>query len=243
MRIWPAIDLKGGKCVRLAQGDYHREKVYGKNPADMAARWVSEGATGLHIIDLDGAMGADSNRDAVALICDETDVEIQVGGGIRSEETIEDYLTMGIRRLILSSKTISDPQWLCRMAMKYEDYLVVSIDIKHDCLAFDGWQKTTDRDIVEHAKSMANLPLAGLIVTDISRAGMLNGPNFELLDAIIRSTEKPIISSGGVRHIEDVERLAHRGAHGCVIGKALYDGQLTLPQTIAAAALANSHTI
>lgn len=243
MQVWPAIDLKGGKCVRLTQGDYHREKVYGTNPADMAARWVTEGATGLHVIDLDGAMGVATNQDAVARICSEIEVDIQVGGGIRSEQAIEDYLSMGIKRLIVSSKTISDPQWIRQMATKYENLLVVSIDLKQERLAFDGWQKTSDIDVLQHAKAMAELPIAGLIVTDISRAGMLTGPNLELLDSLIHCTEKPLISSGGVRHTEDVERLTHKGVHGCVVGKALYDGQITLPQTIAAAALTDAHSI
>ena len=243
MRIWPAIDLKGGNCVRLTQGDYYREMVYGKNPSDMAARWVSEGATGLHVIDLDGALGIGSNISAITQICNEVDIEIQVGGGIRSEEVIEQYLSLGIKRLIISTKSVEDPGWLMRMTSRYENHLVVSIDIKNEGVAFDGWQKTTDMDVVEHARAMAQLPIAGLIVTDITRAGMLNGPNYDLLNEVAANINRPLISSGGVRHEEDVERLAQTGIHGCVIGKALYEGKLTLPQTISAANAAGSQTV
>lgn len=235
MQIWPAIDVKSGKCVRLSQGDYQRDIVYGTNPADMASRWVSEGATGLHVIDLDGAMGCGNNLDAIRKIVDETDVEIQVGGGINSQKSIEEFLSMGIKRLVVSTKSVCDPDWIDTMASRYEGHIVVSIDFRNGFVAYDGWRKTSELSAVEHAKSMSSLPLAGLIFTDIDRAGMMSGPNLELLHQLRDLATAPVISSGGVQETDDVIRLNETGVQGCIIGRALYEGKITLPDAINAA--------
>ncbi len=235
MRIWPAIDIKNGKCVRLSQGDYDGETVYGLDPADMASRWVSEGATGLHIIDLDGAMGRTSNTTAIAEIAESIDVEIQVGGGIHSEQVIEDYLSIGIKRLIVATKSVTDPKWLESMAQRYVGHLVVSIDTKNGKVAYDGWQQVTDLNATEHANSISHLPIAGIIYTDIDRAGVMTGPNFDLISNMKTSLNVPLVSSGGIRNLEDVRKLVDTGVQGCVIGRALYDGKVTLPEAISVA--------
>jgi phosphoribosylformimino-5-aminoimidazole carboxamide ribotide isomerase len=233
MRIWPAIDIKDGKCVRLSQGDLKRETVYGSSPADMAIRWVAEGATGLHIIDLDGAVGRPPNFNAIAAIADEVDVDIQVGGGIRDEKTIEDYLAMGIKRLIISTQSVLDLAWTVKMAQRYQGHLLISIDTRDDMVAFDGWQNSHPVSAIEHARSLRDLPLAGLIYTNIDRAGMMSGPDIRTLEHIIEDCSLPITASGGIQALDDLRQLSQMNLEGCVIGKALYAGHLTLPDAIA----------
>ena len=236
MRVWPAIDVKDGKCVRLSQGDIKRETVYGSSPADMAIRWVAEGATGLHVIDLDGAIGRPANFNAIASIADQVDVDIQVGGGIRDERTIEDFLTMGIKRLIISTQSVTNPQWTARMAERYSGHLLVSIDTRGGQVAYNGWQNSGDLSPIEHARNICHLPLAGLIYTNIDRAGMMTGPDLKTLNEITENIEIPVIASGGVKLPEHLQKLRQLRLEGCVIGKALYDGHLTLPESIAALA-------
>lgn len=232
MRIWPAIDLKDGKCVRLSQGDLKRETVYGSSPADMALRWTSEGATGLHVIDLDGAMGRPANINAIASIAEETNVDLQVGGGIRDERAIEDLLALGIKRLIVSTLSISDPDWLAKMADRYPGLLLVSLDARNGKIAFDGWQRTSSISVMEHAAHVSQLPLAGLIYTNIDRAGMMSGPDFEAITDIRDRCQLPLTASAGVKTIEQLQQLRDTRVDGCVIGKALYDGHLTLHNAI-----------
>ena len=233
MRIWPAIDLKDGKCVRLSQGDIKRETVYGSSPADMAIRWTAEGATGLHIIDLDGAMGRPANLNAIAAIAEEVDVDIQVGGGIRDEKAIEDFLAMGIKRLIISTKAVTDPDWLETMADRYSGHLLVSIDTRGGQIAYDGWQESENISAVKLAERFSDLPLGGLIYTNIDRAGMMSGPELQTLADIIESSTAPITASGGIRSLEDLKQLRHTNIDGCIIGKAIYAGHLTLHDAIA----------
>ena len=232
MRIWPAIDLKDGKCVRLSQGDVKRETVYGSSPADMALRWTAEGATGLHVIDLDGAMGRPANLKAIAAIADEVDVDLQVGGGIRDEKTIEDFLAMGIKRLIIATKSVTDPQWVEKMANRYSGHLVISIDTRGGKIAYDGWQKSEDTAAVELARRVSDLPLGGLIYTNIDRAGMMSGPELQTLADIIEISEVPVTASGGIKSLDDLLQLRNTNIDGYIIGKALYAGHLTLPDAL-----------
>lgn len=242
MRIWPAIDVRDGKCVRLSQGDFQREKVYGNNPADMACRWVAEGATGLHVVDLDRSIRGEAiNRDAIARIANEVKVELQVAGGIRNEKTIEDYLELGIKRIVLGTSTIKDFDWFEKMASKYPDHLVVTIDTKQGTIFTDGWQSDSGVSGYEHALRVAELPIAGLIYTDISACGMQTGFNLNELKRLRTGVNLPIIAAGGVNSVDHISSLADIGMDGCVIGKSLYEGKLTLTAAIAAAATSQVH--
>ncbi len=236
MEIWPAIDIRGGKCVRLIQGDYAREKVYGENPADMALRWVGDGARRLHVVDLDGARsGGTLNRDAVAEIVRQVKVPVQLGGGIRDAETIASYFDAGVARLVVGTKALQDPAWLEAMALQYPGRIVIGIDARGGMVAVEGWLKTSEMPAVELAAKFAHLPLAGLVYTDIARDGMLSGPNVEALRAMVAAVPMPVIASGGVTTAADVADVAALGAAGCIIGRTLYEGQLTLADALRAA--------
>ena len=236
MIIWPAIDILGGKCVRLTQGDYSRSTIYGANPADMAVRWSADGAAGLHIVDLDGARdGTTINREAVAKLLEEVDVPCQLGGGIRDEKTIADFLEMGIKRLVIGTKALTDPDWLESMTDRYPDVLLVGIDARDGRVATDGWKKTSDVRATDLAERIASLPIAGIIYTDITKDGMLSGPNFDAMQEMQNATNKPILASGGVTTVEDVTRLAELNLSGCIIGRSFYEGRLTLQEAMTAA--------
>lgn len=170
MQIWPAIDIRNGKCVRLAQGDYSQETVYGSDPADMAHRWVMDGATALHIVDLDGGRtGKSVNKKEIERIAQNLNVECQVGGGIRDESTIAEMLEIGVAQLVIGTKAITDPDWLGEMSEKYSGRLLVGIDARGGKVATDGWKKTSDVTAVEFVDRISGYPLAGIIFTDIAR--------------------------------------------------------------------------
>lgn len=236
MQIWPAIDIRGGSCVRLVQGDYQQETVYGSNPADMALRFVADGATGLHIVDLDGARdGNNPNQHQIAAICKEVSVPCQLGGGIRNEETIKTYLDLGITRLLVGTKALTDTDWFTGMCRKYPQKLLVAIDARDGRVSTDGWKKTSDTKAVNLARQMSQNPIAGIVYTDIAKDGMLSGPNVDAMEEMVKAVTVPVIASGGVTTVEDISRLAVVGVEGCVIGRALYEGHLTLQDALTAA--------
>ncbi|MCH2177779.1 MAG: 1-(5-phosphoribosyl)-5-[(5-phosphoribosylamino)methylideneamino]imidazole-4-carboxamide isomerase [Mariniblastus sp.] len=241
MRIWPAIDIRGGKCVRLAQGDYQQETIYGDNPADMAHRWIAEGATGLHIVDLDGARdglnpdGSSPNREALARITREVSVDLQIGGGIREESTIEDYLEMGINRLVIGTRALTDPEWSTRMIEKFPGHLIIGIDARQGRVATNGWLKTSETTAIQHAKHFSEQAIAGIIYTDISKDGMLKGPNLVGMKEMAEAVSSPIIASGGVTTASDIVELAQMNLSGAIIGRTLYEGFLTLTDALEAA--------
>lgn len=239
MLIYPAIDLRGGQCVRLRQGDYSQETVFGRDPAEMARRWLGDGAQFLHLVDLDGARdGRPVNADAVRAIataCREANVPCQLGGGIRDDSHIDEVLSWGVERVILGTRALEDPAWLERVANRYPQRVVLGLDARDGWAATDGWLKVSKIAAVDLARLHAGLPLAAIVYTDISRDGMLAGPNEEGLALMARSVPLPIIASGGVTTGEDVRRLARLGLAGCIIGRALYEGRLTLAEALAAA--------
>ena len=238
MQIWPAIDIRGGKCVRLVQGDYDRETIYGSSPADMAARWTAEGAKALHVVNLDGARtGNDSkaNLAAIELLAREVEVPIQVGGGIRDEETIQQFLEMGIKRFVIGTRALKDETWATRMIQRHPEQIVIGIDSRDGFVAIEGWENTTDVLAIEFARKISKLPVAGIIYTDISKDGMLQGPNLEAMEEMSRAVDVPVIASGGVTTTEDIANLAALNLSGCIIGRALYEGRLSLTDAIAAA--------
>lgn len=236
MQIWPAIDLRGAKCVRLQQGDYQRETVFSDDPAAMARHWVDQGARCLHLVDLDGARdGRPTNIDSIKAIVASVDVPCELGGGIRSEQHIAELLDLGLKRLVIGTRALSDPQWLCQMCRKFPRRLVLGIDARDGRVATDGWLATSDVPATELARRCAREPLAALIYTDIATDGMLAGPNLAAMAEMCQAVDLPVIASGGVASAADVAALAALPVAGCIIGRALYEGRLTLPDALAAA--------
>jgi phosphoribosylformimino-5-aminoimidazole carboxamide ribotide isomerase len=236
MQIWPAIDLRGGKCVRLKQGDYQRETTYGGDPADMALRWVEQGAECLHLVDLDGARdGSLGNWQAIESILAAVTVPCELGGGIRDEATIERLLGIGLARLVVGTLALKEPDWFRAMCRKHPGQLALGIDAKNGLVATDGWLKTSTTPAIDLARQFAVEPLAAIIYTDIARDGMLQGPNLEAMAEMNAAVEIDVIASGGVTSAADVRRLAELGLAGCIIGRALYEGTLSLPEALAAA--------
>lgn len=236
MQVWPAIDLRGGKCVRLRQGDYARETVFGEDPAEMARRWVEAGADRLHLVDLDGARdGRAANRQAVSAILRSVNVPCQLGGGIREEGTISELLALGLSRLVIGTKALKEPDWFRAMARRFPEQLAVGIDAKNGLVATDGWLQVSATPAVEFARQFVGEPLAAIIYTDIAKDGMMDGPNFDAMAEMQAATSTPVIASGGVTTAEDVTRLAGLGLAGCIVGRALYEGNLTLAAALSAA--------
>lgn len=236
MLIYPAIDLRGGQCVRLRQGDYSQETVFGADPAAMATRWVAAGASFLHLVDLDGArQGRPVNGDSVRAIVRAAGVPCQLGGGIRTEDHLREALEWGVARVILGTRALQDPAWCEKMCVRYPGNIVLGIDAKQGRVATDGWLNVSELTALDLAKRCAAWPLAALVYTDIGRDGMLEGPNVAATAALAAAVSIPVIASGGVTKLDDVTALARRGIAGCIIGRALYEGHIDLAAAIAAA--------
>jgi len=236
MQIWPAIDLKDGKCVRLRQGDYARQTVYGDDPAAMARRWVGEGGRRLHLVDLDAAKhGGSPNREAIRHVAQAVDAPLQLGGGIRDQVDIERAFSDGVARVVVGTRAVLEPDWFAEMAGKYPQRLVLGLDAKSGLLATHGWQEETNVQAMDLVRRFTDTPLAGIVYTDIERDGMLKGPNLDALRELIAATEIPVIASGGISTLPDVERVRDTGAAGVIIGRALYDEQIFLSEAITVA--------
>jgi phosphoribosylformimino-5-aminoimidazole carboxamide ribotide isomerase len=234
--ILPAIDLRGGQCVRLRQGDYAQEMVFGEDPAAVALRWVEQGATYLHLVDLDGAReGRPVNRDSIRRIVKAAGVPCQLGGGLRTEADLAEALGWGVDRVVLGTRALQDPGWCERMCRLHPGRVALAIDARAGRVAAEGWLRQSERSAVDLARACAGWPPAAIIYTDISRDGMLAGPNLEATAELAAAVPVPVIASGGVTTLDDVARLARRGLAGCIIGRALYEGRLELPAALAAA--------
>jgi phosphoribosylformimino-5-aminoimidazole carboxamide ribotide isomerase len=238
MEIWPAIDLRGGKCVRLCQGDYSRETIFGDDPAEMARKWVREGAQQLHLVDLDGARdGLTVNRHAVEAILAAADIPCELGGGIRDDATIAGWLEAGLSRLVVGTQAIKHPDWFRAQCRQRPGKLALGIDAREGMVATDGWLEVSRISAIELARSFCEEPLAAIIYTDIAKDGMMSGPNWEAIAEMNDAVACPVIASGGVTTADDVHRLAQLGVAGCIIGRTLYEGTLSLPDAIEAAKL------
>ncbi len=229
MQVIPAIDLRGGRCVRLRQGDFDQETIFGDDPAAMAARWESEGAARIHLVDLDGAKaGHPVNVEAVRQIVGRVRVPCQLGGGIRDEATIAAWLEAGIERVVVGTQALRDPDWFGRMAEKYPDRLLLGLDARDGRVATQGWLETSSVTALTLARQFDDLPIAGIVYTDIARDGTLEGPNLDAIGAMAQAVRTPVIASGGVGTLEDLARLAELPIAGCIVGRALYDGRFSL---------------
>ncbi len=236
MELWPAIDLRGGRCVRLQQGDYARETVFGEDPVEMVSRFTAAGCRRLHIVDLEGAKdGAAVQLDLIGRMVAAAGVPCQVGGGIRSRETIAAYLKAGVTRLVIGSVAVEQPDQFAEWARAFPGRLVLGLDARDGRVASRGWLETSAVDAVDLAQRSADLPLAAIVYTDIARDGMLQGPNLPALLAMVTASPHPVVASGGIAGADDVVAVAATGAAGCIVGRALYDGGLTLAAAVAAA--------
>ncbi len=235
MLLLPAIDLRGGQCVRLRQGDYAQETVFGDDPAVMARRWVDQGATFLHLVDLDGARaGQPVNGPSVRRIVEEVRIPCQLGGGLRQEEHVEEALSRGVTRVILGTRALQDPEWCEKMTERFPGRIVLGIDARQGKIATHGWLETGALTATEAARRCSSWPLSALVYTDIGRDGMLAGPDVEGTIALQEVVPFPVIASGGVGSLEDLSRLSRAGVAACIVGRALYDGRFTLADAIRA---------
>jgi phosphoribosylformimino-5-aminoimidazole carboxamide ribotide isomerase len=235
MELWPAIDLRGGQCVRLRQGDYAQETVYGADPAAMARLFVDQGAEYLHLVDLDGARdGRPTNLASIAAILKAVNIPCELGGGIRDAATVRQLLDLGMTRCVLGTRALKDQDWFRSLIKEFPGKLVLGIDAKDGMVATHGWLEVSQTSAVELAQQFENEPLAAIIYTDIATDGMLAGPNLAAMDEMRRSVKLPVFASGGVTTVDDVRRLAELPMAGAIIGRALYEGRITLPEALAA---------
>jgi phosphoribosylformimino-5-aminoimidazole carboxamide ribotide isomerase len=236
MYVIPAIDLLGGRCVRLIQGEYHRQITYDNDPVEQAKQFNSAGAQWLHIVDLEGAkVGKPVNTNAISAIAALGKFKIEVGGGLRDETCIQQLLDMGIERAIIGTKAVSDFEWFAQCAEKFSGKIVLSLDARGAKVATHGWTQDSPQQLLEFAAEAAKLPLSAIIYTDITKDGMMSGPNFERTKVLVQAVNLPVIASGGVREVEDVKKLAELGVEAAIIGRSLYEGTLKLADAIKAA--------
>ncbi len=233
MQIWPAIDLRGGKCVRLQQGDYDRETVFSDNPVAMAQTFAEQGAKHLHLVDLDGARdGKPVNHEVVREIVASVEMECELGGGVRDQPTIEALLDTGLSRVVLGTAALKHADWFRQMCQQFPQQLVLGIDARDGMVATDGWLETSSTRATELADQFRDVPLAAIVYTDIATDGMLKGPNVPEMAAMQRHVDVPVVASGGVTTIDDVRRLDEAGLAAAIIGRAIYEGTLKLSEAL-----------
>ena len=231
MLLIPAIDLKDGKCVRLRQGRMEDDTVFSDDPVAVAGRWVAAGALRLHLVDLDGAFaGVPRNRDVIHAIRETyPDIQIQVGGGIRDEETIEAYLNAGVDFVIIGTKAVSAPHFVKDIVLDFPNHIIIGLDAKDGKVAIDGWSKLSHHDVIDLAQQFEHDGVSAIVYTDISRDGMMGGVNIEATARLARSIRIPVIASGGITNIDDIRALGEvvgDGIMGAITGRAIYEGTL-----------------
>ena len=236
MLLIPAIDLKDGKCVRLRQGEMRQVTWYSDDPVGMAEQWQNLGARYLHIVDLDGAVeGTPKHLPQIEAIAKKLTIPIQVGGGIRNMETVQAYRSIGVDRVVVGTAALQDSQFLASVAQQFPQKILVGIDVKQGLVAVHGWTTVSTLTPLQVFDSIKDLPLGGIVYTDISRDGMLNGPNISALREAAETSPVPVIASGGVTALDDIRAIQEIGGNisGVIIGKALYEGTLDLKAALA----------
>ena len=233
MEVIPAIDLKDGRCVRLYQGDFQRESVYSEDPVRMARQWKKEGASRLHVVDLDGAAtGVPHNTVIIERILKAVKIPIQVGGGIRGMDTLEHFLNIGVQRMVLGTAAVEDTVFVEKACERYGDAIVIGVDVRDGYVATSGWTQSSDIPAMEFVGWMQGLGARRFVYTDISRDGTLTEPNFEAVSQLLSLTSSSIIYSGGVSSIEHLLQLGELGVEGAIVGRALYTGDVDLRKAI-----------
>lgn len=235
MRIYPAIDIKDGKCVRLFKGQFSDVTVYGDSPAEMAKKWEAQGGEYIHVVDLDGALrGHGVNADIIKNICSSVNVPVQTGGGIRTMEDIEAKLSCGISRVIIGTKAVSDREFVKRTIDKYGEKIVIGIDAKDGMVAIEGWEKTSNFTAIEFAEKMVSIGVKTIVYTDIATDGTLAGPNVSAMSEMVKAVNADIIASGGIGSLEHIKSLMPTGVEGVIVGKALYTEKVNLTEAVKA---------
>jgi len=235
MEVIPAVDIRGGRCVRLYQGDYDRETVFSEDPAGMARHWERLGASRLHVVDLDGARaGWPVNDRVIEELLSAIEVPVQVAGGIRQLDVIGRYLEMGADRVVLGTAAVHDQPLVSRACAMFGEAVVVAVDARRGRVATAGWREASGETPEGLMRHLAELGVPRFIFTDISRDGTLRGPNFAAIGRLVRAFRTPVIASGGVTTVEHLRRLAKLGVEGAIVGRALYDGGLELGEALAA---------
>lgn len=239
MLIIPAVDLRGGRCVRLFQGRADRETVYGSDPVAMARTWEEQGARWLHVVDLDGAFTGGPQNDGVVLdIVKSVNIPVQVGGGLRNLENIKLYLDRGVDRVILGTAAVADPGFLDAAAATYGERIVVGVDCRDGRVCVQGWEQTAAKDVLPFLEELVRRGVRRVVFTDVKRDGTLEGPNLEEIARVAAHTQLKVIASGGVSSLEDIralKKLGHLGVDSVIIGKALYAAAFSLAEALAAA--------
>mgnify|MGYP000280094084 CR=1 FL=1 len=234
--VIPAVDIRGGRCVRLLQGRADRETVYFDHPADAAWLWAEQGAELIHVVDLDGAFeGRLANFDTIAAIARELPVPIEVGGGIRTDAAVERYLEAGVQRVILGSRALREPEWLRAICERFPGRIVAGVDARDGRVAIEGWAETSNVDAITFAHKLDSMCLRALIFTDVATDGALRGPSLGALRRLLAAVTTPVIASGGIASLDDVRAVAALGVEGMIIGKALFDGAFALNDAMQAA--------
>ncbi|MCI2252937.1 1-(5-phosphoribosyl)-5-[(5-phosphoribosylamino)methylideneamino]imidazole-4-carboxamide isomerase [Domibacillus sp. PGB-M46] len=238
--IYPAIDMRGGKCVRLVQGDYNQETVYGDSPFDMAKSFVEQGAEWIHMVDLDGAKDGQRVNDTFVIeAAQKLNAKVQIGGGIRTEEDVKHYLDNGVDRVIIGSLAVKEPELVKQWLRTYGEKIAIGLDAKNGFVATHGWLETSSVKAVDLAKEFAEAGAETFIFTDIANDGMLSGPNVEATAELARETGKSVIASGGVSSLDDLRALAkwkEDGLSGAICGKSIYTGRFTVKEALEVAA-------
>jgi phosphoribosylformimino-5-aminoimidazole carboxamide ribotide isomerase len=231
MDIIPAIDLKGGKCVRLYQGDYSKETVFSVDPVATALRWQEQGAKWLHLVDLDGAAAGEvRNTQAIEDIVKNTSLEVELGGGIRRSDVVEQLIKLGVKRVILGTVAVEQIELTKRIIKRFGEAIVVGIDARDSYVTTHGWMKISTMTVLDLSQAMAAIGARRIIYTDVKRDGTLTEPNYDTTAELVRKLNIPVVASGGVSSIEHIKKLAALGAEGVIIGKALYTGDIDLKE-------------
>lgn len=233
MEIIPAIDLRGGKCVRLYQGDYNQETVFSEDPVEVSRRWQSTGAQRLHIVDLDGAaQGSLYHSQLIADIAHSVTIPVQVGGGLRDIDSITRALDLGVARVILGTAAVEDQALVKEACRRFANLIIVGVDARDGYVATRGWQESTTLTAAELIWQMESLGAGRFIYTDISRDGTLTEPNFEAIAEVVSQAHVPVIAAGGIASVEHLKRLSETGVEGAIVGRALYSGDVDLKQAL-----------